>query len=422
MTSAVQAAPKRGLISRLLSYENALVFVLALTWGLVFFDRRAINALSPFIVKALSLSNTQLGVLSSGLSGTWALSAYLIGRWSDAKGSRKPFLLTFTLIFSTCSFLSGLAPNFMILLLSRVIMGAAEGPFLPVCYAILNAESTPSRRGLNSGFVQGFFSTLLAGVVAPILLVWLANTFSWRAAFFVAGAPGLLCLLAIWLFVREPPKLPHHVGEAAAPEAGARMSLWQMIRVRNIWICCLISIFMVAQLIVVATFLPTFFTRYRHFSTADMAWVIGLAAVAGQFGFLVPGLSDRVGRKPILIGFSFLTMLAPLSELYFHGPLLMLALLMLIGQLGGGIFPLFMGIVPGESIPRRFNATAMGLVVCVGEVAGGFLAPTVAGVVADHTSLATPIVIGAACGFFSGLLALFIKETAPSKMERQLSA
>ena len=79
MTSAVQAAPKRGLISRLLSYENALVFILALTWGFVFFDRQAINALSPFIVKALSLSNTQLGVLSSGLSGTWALSAYLIG-------------------------------------------------------------------------------------------------------------------------------------------------------------------------------------------------------------------------------------------------------------------------------------------------------------------------------------------------------
>jgi len=42
----------------------------------------------------------------------WALGAYVIARWSDSKGSRKPFLLAFLVIFSACSILSGLAPSF----------------------------------------------------------------------------------------------------------------------------------------------------------------------------------------------------------------------------------------------------------------------------------------------------------------------
>ena len=149
-------------VKKLLTYENGLLLLLALTWGFVFFDRQAMNILAPAVVEELSLSNTQVGLLSSGLAGTWAISAYIVGRWSDAVGVRKPFLLAFTLIFSLCSILSGLAPNFAILLLSRMIMGIAEGPFLPVCLAIMTVESTPSRRGFNAGFMQTFFSTLLA--------------------------------------------------------------------------------------------------------------------------------------------------------------------------------------------------------------------------------------------------------------------
>jgi ACS family hexuronate transporter-like MFS transporter len=406
---------------RLFTYENGLLLLLALTWGFVFFDRQALNFLTPFIKPYFHLSNAQVGLLSSGLAGTWALSAYLIGRWSDARGARKPFLLAFTLIFSTCSFLSGLAPTFLVLLMARMFMGAAEGPFLPVCYAIMNVESSPHRRGFNAGFMQSFFSTLLASVLAPIVLVALANAVGWRSAFYIAGAPGLLCLAAIWFWVREPPKQDPRTVELAGGEH-ERMGFTQMLSNRNVLLCCLISVCLVTQLIVGTTFLPLFFTSYRHFTPTTMSWVMSIAGIAGPVGFLVPGLSDRFGRKPVIVASSFLTVLAPLSALYFGGPHIVLALLMLVGQLGGGIFPLFMGIVPSESIPRHYAATAMGLVVGAGEIAGGFLAPTLAGVLADTSSLATPILILAGCGLASGLLGLLLTETAPSKLARRAPA
>ena len=87
-----------------------------------------------------------------------------------------------------------------------------------------------------------------------------------------------------------------------------------------------------------------------------------------------------------------------------------------IGWSGTGAFPIFMGVVPGETVPRAMTASAMGLVVCIGELIGGVSVPTLAGRIADATSLAAPIIIVGVCAFCGGVAALFLKETAPSKV------
>ena len=156
-------------------YELTVVLLLGLAFGFAYFDRMAMTFLSPFVVEDLRLSNTQVGALGSGLSITWALGAYLIGRWSDAVGKRKPFLLAMMVIFSFCSVLSGLAAGFGTLFASRVAMGAVEGPFLPICLAIIAAASLQTRRGLNVGIVQNGFGSLIGTAIAPIVLVWLAD-------------------------------------------------------------------------------------------------------------------------------------------------------------------------------------------------------------------------------------------------------
>src|SRR4029434_10425277 len=112
--------------------------------------------------------------------------------------------------------------------------------------------------------------------------------------------------------------------------------------------------------------------------------------------FLSPALSERAARNPATVVFSFGAILAPLAALYFHGPPTLLAALMFGGMLSAGVFPLFMGIIPGETISRRHAATAMGLIVCVGEIGGGVATPVVAGWLADRSTLAAPPLIRAA--------------------------
>ena len=124
-----------------LTYENGILLLLGFSFGIVFFDRNAINFLAADIVAELSLSAAQLGWLSSGLSLAWALSAYFVGAWSDRVGSRKPFVLLSIVVFSLCSAISGLATSFAFLLAARVIMGIAEGPVASTGVAVAVARS-----------------------------------------------------------------------------------------------------------------------------------------------------------------------------------------------------------------------------------------------------------------------------------------
>jgi predicted MFS family arabinose efflux permease len=411
MAFTAPASSPRHSPSGVLTYENGLLLLLGFSFGIAFFDRNAATILSPFIRDDLHLNNTQVGLLGSALALSWAIGAYVIAQWSDSAGARKPFLIAFLLIFSCCSFVSGLAPTFGVLLASRVVMGLVEGPFLPICLAIMIAESSPHRRGMNAGVMQNLFSALLGQSLAPLVFVPLAQHYNWRAAFYVSGVPGLLCALAVLFFVREPAAIA-----ASRDQSTAKLSALQMLRVKNIALCSLISICMVGWLIIGWTFLPTFLIEYRKLSADTMQWIMsamGIASAASSFG--APAISDRLGRRPVMIGSCFIGMLAPLAAVYFQGPVAAMTALMFVGWLGIGAFPLFMGVIPNETIGARQAATAMGLIVCIGEVLGGFGITTAAGRFADQTTLAAPFMVMATCAGLGGLLCLMLEETVPSR-------
>ena len=414
--------PRRGM----LNYENGLLLLLGVSFGFAFFDRNSASVLIPYMAKDLGLTNTQSALINSVLSIMWALGAYVIARWSDSKGNRKPFLLAFLVIFSACSILSGLARSFPVLLISRALMGAVEGPFLPVCLAIMAVESSPRRRGVNAGIMQNFFAALLGQSLAPWLLPIIAEEYGWRAAFFVSGVPGLLCAIGVWLWVREPTQEAQATRAASSGEPagddGKQMGLFDMLAVRNVLVCCLISVFMVGWFIMGWTFLPKFLTEVRGMPGPTMGSLLSVLGFASALsGFGAPWLSDRIGRKPVMIGFCLVGALTALGAIYFQGSTAMLGALLFMGWLASGTFPLFMGVIPGESMPRKYAATAMGLVVCVGEVLGGSGLVALAGKMADLTQLSTAILMMAASGAIGCVLCFFLVETAPVKARAVLS-
>src|SRR5688572_3801661 len=148
-------------------YQPALVALLSLNFGIVFFDRNALNFLMPFVQPELGLSNTQVGLTAAALSFTWAISGFLVGGLSDRIGRRKPIIIAATVAFSLCSVLSGLATSFAILIGARLLMGVAEGGILPVSQSLTAAEVSPERRGLAMGVMQNFGSNLLGSTAAP---------------------------------------------------------------------------------------------------------------------------------------------------------------------------------------------------------------------------------------------------------------
>jgi MFS family permease len=400
--------------SRWLSYENGVLLLLGFSFGLVFFDRNALNFLAADLIADLGLTAAQLGTLSSGLAAAWALSAYLVGAWSDRIGARKPFVLASIIVFSLCSAISGFATGFAFLLVARIIMGIAEGPFLPVCLSVMNEASSPHRRGVNAGILQNVFAALIGTLLGGLLVPQLADLFNWRVAFFLTGVPGLICAALVGIYLREPARGASSANRSRHETGAGALA---MLKEHNIRICCVISIFMVAWFLVGLTFLPVFFENQRGFTGPEAGRLVGVTGFATlSCGFLVPAFSDRIGRKPAMILFCFLGTVTSLAALYFEGPLWMLGVLLFVGWSGTGAFPMFMGVVPGETVSRSLAASSMGLVVCVGELVGGVAVPPLAGWIADRTSLEAPIMIIGVCALCGGVAALFLKETAPSKV------
>ncbi len=399
-----------------LAYEIRVVLLLGFAYGFAFYDRMTMSFLSPMVQKDFGLNNAQIGALGSGLSLTWALGAYFIGRWSDKLGVRKPFLLGAMLIFSACSVLSGFSVGFWSLLSTRVLMGLVEGPFLPICLAFIAAASPDHRRGLNSGLVQNVFGALLGNALAPIVVVWIAVHWGWRSSFFMAGLPGLILFFIVWKFIAEPPRpAPLPAGET---EKGG--TILAMLKERNIALCAAMSPLLIGTLILGSIFMPLYLTGPRGFSNETMSWIMAVTGLCPAIGAIIfTSISDRIGRKlPMIVG-ATITAGFPLGAIYFTGPVQIMTAIMFVSYLGIGMFPLYMGVVPAETLKFRNIAAGMGIVVAIGELTGGVVAPVVAGWLADRTTLETPLLIAAAMSLGGGFVCLFLKETNPAVLARR---
>jgi len=400
--------------NKFFSYENKLLILLSFTFGFVLFDRMALNFLVPFFDKELGLNNTQIGLLASLLALAWAISGYVIGTLSDKTGKRKQYLIIAVAIFSICSFISGLAASFAFLLLARIIMGFAEGPVLPLAQSIMVGASTEKRRGFNMGFMQSFGSNLLGTMLAPIILVALATNYGWRNAFFIAGVPGLVLAILGFFYIKETQTI-------VVKEKKQKTSIPDLLKYRNVWVAILLSCCMMTWMFAQITFMPKYLIAIKHFAEEDMGKTMGAFGLGSIiWGALVPALSDRFGRKPMVIIFFLLSMLMPLSVVYSGNSFSSLAPLVLLGASTMGCFPIVLATIPSETVPRQYIAQTLGLVMGIGELVGGFVAPAVAGWSADTVCLQAPFLIAAGAALVASLLAFLLVETAPAVLNKKV--
>jgi MFS family permease len=406
-------------------YQALLVGLLSLNFGIVFFDRNSTNFLMPFVQKDLGLSYDQVGSVAGVFSFFWAVAAFGVGRLSDIVGNRKLLLVISTLAFSACSFLTGLAASFAMLIGARILMGVAEGGVMPISHAIVTSEVSAERRGLAQGIAQNFGSNFFGSFVAPVVLTWLALHYGWRNAFYIAGVPGLICGILLWFVVKEPVKSPEE--KAARPRKGLGTAfvewlraLGEVMRVRNVWVCVVMGVLLVAYLVICWAFMPLYLTQVRHYTDTEQSWLMGTLGISATIGsFATSGLSDAIGRRPVMIAAPLISMLLPLGALFFHGPYWAMVVIFFIGWALNGVFPLFMATVPSESVSPGQLATVFGLTMGSSEILGGAFGPKIAGMLADEHGLDSALWLMFGLTLTAGIVAMFLRETAPSVVARR---
>ena len=288
-------------------YENTLVAILFFTWGTVFLDRMSQMYLAPYFAPEFHLSHEQVGSLASVLAVTWAASTFFFGALSDRIG-RKPVLVPAVFAFSLLSWMSGMAHSYHELLWIRALMGIAEGPTWSIMTALIEESSPPTRRGRNIGLVVSA-AALVGLAAAPVLTTQVAARWGWRSAFLVAGIPGLLMGSLIWKLVREPA-----ADGATSHRKPKLIEYLAILRYRNIWLCCLGAAGFMSWLFALNVFAPLYITEVAHESPTTAGFLLGASGLGSFFlGFLLPSLSDRIGRKPVLLLMAAMSAVVPLG-------------------------------------------------------------------------------------------------------------
>ena len=285
---------------------------------------------------------------------------------------------------------------------------------MPLSHAMVATEVAPERRGIAMGVTQNLGSSLLGSTLAPLVLVPIALAWGWRNAFFIAALPGLISALLIWLLVIErklPPRVP--------PTKGQRAPVMELLGNRNVLVCSFMAIVLVAFLVVTWGFMPLVLVQMRGIEDTTAAGLMATLGIASAVcSFLIPWLSDIYGRRPVMALFTAVGVILPLGALYFDGPAMVLGLIFFVGWMFNGIFPMFMATVPLESVAPHQAATAMGIVMGVGEIIGGVGAPFLAGALSDQYGLQAVCWLLAALAVIGAVAALFLRETAPRIIAR----
>jgi MFS family permease len=404
MATASRAAPGTN-------YMLALLIVLTLGNGIVGFDRQTVAYLAPFIVADLHLSNEQVGWTSSALSIAIALSSFFGSQLADRSGKRKLVLVVCTLLFSLLSGVSGLATTFVMLLAARFALGATEGPIVPISQTMILHASSPKWRGFNMGFMQMVGAFGIAGFVGPRVATQLGATYGWQSAMFLSIIPGLIVAVLMMLLIRPDARA---TPAEAKPKQSLAADFAELLKIPNMRASLAIAGLITAWLVIQSTFLVLFLTQVKGLTPVAAGGVVsygGFAGLAG--GLLFPALSDRIGRKPVLLLGSLAAALGPVAMLLLPGDPVLLSVAMFLGWLPLGIAPLYCATVPSESVSPALVTTAVGLSMGFAELFGGVILPPIAGRAADAFGLDAVFQICIGLALASALAALFLKETAP---------
>ncbi|HLM02561.1 MAG TPA: MFS transporter [Pyrinomonadaceae bacterium] len=176
------------------------LFVLFLINALNFFDRQIIGAVGEPIRREFGLDDKALGALNTAFTLLYAFVGLPLGRLADAVG-RKWILSIGVFFWSLFTAASGLAQSFWQIFALRLGVGVGEASCAPAANSLIGDYFPAEQRArASSVFMLGLpvglaLSFAVSGAVA--------RNYGWRAAFLIAGLPGLICV-ALALFIREP--------------------------------------------------------------------------------------------------------------------------------------------------------------------------------------------------------------------------
>lgn len=359
-----------------LEYYDFSIYGLAaaLVFPAVFFPN-----LSPMVGSLVAFAAFGVGFVARPLGGI------VLGHLGDRIG-RKPVLVATLIVMGACTFLIGCLPGAavlgnaaaVILVALRLLQGFAAGGEWGGA-SLVGIEGAPEgKRGLWGSFTSmGIgLGTLLCTIVFAIVSALEGGAISdlgWRIPFW---AGGLLVIVGLIARLKLPTEEPNR------DEKPAKMPLMDAIRERPRAVLCAIGVSFGYNTIayIVSVFFLAYVAKAGYSSTLSLVFQIFSASALLLSALFFGWLSDRWGRKRVMIGGAvalivFFFVFFPVVGL--HATALTALTFVVVGAVTGAT----QGPLPsllGEQFPARMRFSGISVTYQVGAAIGGGTASTVA--------------------------------------------
>ncbi|HEY9218148.1 MAG TPA: MFS transporter [Phenylobacterium sp.] len=281
---AAVADPVTGVTPQPAGYRRYAMGLLLGIYMVNFLDRQVVNILAEPIKNDLHLTDTQIGLMG-GLAFAifYTVLGVPIARMAERKN--RPIIIgTAVAIWSGMTALCGLAQNFVQLVLFRIGVGVGEAGCTPPAHSLITDYVPKEKRASALAFYS--MGTPLGGLIGLIMGGLIADAHGWRAAFFVAGLPGIVFAILAITTLKEPRKqltAEFKRTQAAQPSFGATMKV--LATKRTFWFIAFAAAIKAFIGYGHAPFTASFFLRNHSEEVAGLAKYFG-----GVFGFNLQSL------------------------------------------------------------------------------------------------------------------------------------
>lgn len=293
------------------------------------------------------------------------IGAIVLGAYIDKVGRRKGLIVTLS-IMATGTFLIVLIPSYqtiglwapLLVLIGRLLQGFSAGAELGGVSVYLAEIATPGRKGFYTSWQSGsqqvaiMVAAAMGFALNAVLEQSAISDWGWRIPF-VFG-----CLIVPFIFIlrrkleetQEFTARRHHL--AMRQVFATLLANWQVVIAGMMMVAMTTTAFYL-----ITVYAPTFGKKVLMLSASDSLLVTLLVAISNFFWLPVGGaLSDRFGRRPVLIAMTLLALATawPALTLLANAPsfLMMLSVLLwlsfIYGMYNGAMIPALTEIMPAE--------------------------------------------------------------------------
>lgn len=271
--------------------------MLAIIYIFNYIDRLLVSILIEPIKLEFGVSDTLIGLLSGvAFALFYTFFGLPLGRLSDRIG-RKPVIAAACIAWSVMTMLCGVATSFAMLLLFRVGVAIGEaGGSAPSVAMVSHLYPPRLRSRALSIFLMG---PAIGAVVGLGMGGWIADTYGWRWAFILIGAPGVLLGLILALTVQEPKAAPDPESSAKQPAESFIQTLKKLLKTPAYGLIAISASVAAVAGYAVGTWVPSFLIRSHDLSLQEAGILMGVGGgLTSVVGTLACGaFTDRMASR-----------------------------------------------------------------------------------------------------------------------------